>query len=271
MQSMSSLSIKAKQLRDRIISRLNAGAPSNAETTRWSESVAGLVLTALEDKTHPVSTDLLNLQAFIEEQRRLCATQNAPSQKQDKTNVASESGLAPLAEIPSERNLFLPLPGTQMRQLQEFWPLQLLLYSTANSSRSETLAERLGLTHQKLRGAVEKAGAISVKFWGPLQYANYLAQALGSLEAEVAETVPRIEGRVLTYNGNGVRLSAQQAMLAKLLIDRAGQRVSFEKFVSAGVPHPARIKLTLVQKLAKVGIELNIQMATSSYTLHPRD
>jgi hypothetical protein len=282
---MQEVAAKARRLQAQIRDWLDL-RDRPADLNRWSKGAADLLLRALEDGTHPVSQLLDELRAAIfphlalprrrtdghRGRRRSRREPPAPTSlvtKDGKPDSARSRKPPPALPI-SWRNLFLPQPGGG--GALRFWPIQLLLYAVGKSGRLAELAPRLELGAYALQQAYEAArlNVVGISQWNGLRFASYLEK---SLNLFVNQEDPRtmLTGREFNYRGKKVRLSLQQGILLKLLLDAADEHVTFQQIRSRGVRNPTSTMSKLRQKLGKRGIYLDITSRSGVYVFHSVD
>ncbi|MBI1371282.1 MAG: hypothetical protein GC159_00765 [Phycisphaera sp.] len=230
--------------------------------------IAQQTIEALNTQDHPLNIELTELTQQIKD---LAVATNAaaavkirgdlsPEQlksileaKQIATKLLNISG----AEL--RHLLFMPHPGEYRSPWHGFWPLQLLLYTTATCcpQHQSALAVKLNLSAAHLKVPTKAAYEYSIKRWSTLQRVPFLRTAVDKLDV-TADLRIHLVGRTLTQNGNTVTITETQARFLQILLDAAGDCVSLEDFRRQGVKHPNNMKYELVPKALSHGIQLAI-------------
>ena len=231
---------------------LAQGAPHDREQWRnCRERAANLALTVLRDEGHPLAQSLASLRAN---------EVVIPPPDNTKKNV-------PAIPYDQNRRFFTPQPGSAGAAQQQYWPLQLLLYTVATSTQGERLIDLLTLSKSEIESAVRKAHASSVEFWSFPQHARYLAQAIKALTAPAPDLILSPDYRTLSLGGTKAKLSAQHGRFMRLVLAHRPNPVPPSSFASARIAHPAKTKARLLASAARQGIQLTIAPGADSYTL----
>jgi hypothetical protein len=245
------------QLRDEL-SRKTDGWPHVAiDLPQLRKRVGRLVLHALNNEDHPLAEQLRQLTTIIEAHRAAPSSQPAATSDSDARKTPETLKM-------SNEFLFMPHPGISL-PIQQFWPLQLLLFETACSAHQEALASRLKMTFPEMKGHVLQAYELSVSRWSEPQHLQFLCQAL--LHLEYPEPPIRLDGQILIYRAEKIELSKQQTESVRLLIENMGKAVTHEQFHKRGIKNPVKILYTLKKKARKQRVSLPIYSGAGTYTL----
>jgi hypothetical protein len=262
---MTSLSSQVQQLRSTLRKEIQSGGPDHAQIPRILNQLANLVLRALNDQEHPLARRLVELQKWINLNRKVPAKQR---DRKISSQSPGKNSSPPVLEL-SEKHLFMPQPGNGSPQIRHFWQLQLLLYAVAQSSRCADLEEHVGLDKQRIILAAKEAYPTGVGLWSVNQYWEYTEQALEFVEHPDPPAAFRLEGRTL-YGNNGssqARITPTQASFVNLLLKTPNKWVQVKSFRDAGVRTPPKLKGDLLRKLKDTGIELPIVSMPGAYML----
>ncbi|MEI8195235.1 MAG: hypothetical protein WCI73_04940 [Phycisphaerae bacterium] len=213
------------------------------------DQIADHVLSALLDDTHPLSQDLADL--------RELAVGPEPSGNTKTFDQKYEQ----------KRRFFTPTPGSIDKVQNRFWPLQLLLYTVANSSKRLRLVEVLQMSVLSIEQVVKQASTASVALWSPGQHAGYLIEAITHLNAPEPELALSADNRTLTYGRVIAKLSQQNGQFMRLLLEHTPEPIPMPKLTQAGICHAIQTKRRLVKCAAQHGIALNIAFVAGSFAL----
>lgn len=262
---MNTLSSQVQRIRATLRKEIQSGGPDHSKTQPIINQLVGLVLRALNDDEHPLAQNLVELRIWIDSHRTVPA---GPPGRKVSSRAPRNRGFPPGLEL-SDKHLFLPDPGNGSPQLRRFWPLQLLLFGVARSSRRAELEQYVGLTEQKIVLAANEAFPHSVGLWSNYQFWVYVEQALEFVEYPDPPEPFRLDGQTLHSNRENlqVRLSARRATFLKLLLNSPNTPVPLTSFKTAGISNPKKLKLDLLRQLQNEGVEIIINGTKGAYML----
>jgi hypothetical protein len=249
---MGKLSTRVIQLREDLRQLLGDPHPAQREMDRVRDNAADLLLRALSDGDHPLVQDLDHLKRRVK-----LECEGVPDRDQAYLNAKSL------------RHLFMPLPGMSDSEARRLWRLQLLLQTAVRSpTHSSRLADCLALSPELMQEAADEAAKASVALWTRHQYVELLEGAVTALDAPDPPLPFQLKDRLFIHrDGARITLSPMEAKFLQMLVDRAGQPVTFSAFEKAGVRNPTRVKNRLLKRLREAGVELHVAAATRMYTL----
>ena len=250
---------RVQRLRNELSLKLDTGSLVEQDLLKIRDRVGSLVVNALGDEQHPLTEQLSQLTAEIDRYRAIPRALDRSTKK-----PASPSQDAPKLAVMSNAHYFMPHPGISL-PVRRFWPLQLLLHETALSSSREALAERLHMEPQEIPRHAQQAEKVSTDLWSVHQHGTLLRTALGYLD--YPEAPLRLDGKLLVYGGQRIRLSRQQIAFVQLLMENAGTWVQHEQFHERKIPNPIRISYAINKKAEGHGINLPIHSQAGAYML----
>lgn len=248
---MSNFRDRIRRISQELRQKLDAGDLRAGDLQRWRDPIGNLVVIALWDEEHPLSKMLASLRELIEQHR-------APPVQPTTPN--------PL--VLTNRHLFQPMPAVGSLTLRSYWPLQLLVLTTALSSHAATLSAQIGLAADVARQLAAEAMEVSVNYWSVLQHGQYLWDSLQRLDYPGPALPFRLEGRTVHYVGGPIVLSEDETLMLRMLIDHIDQAVSHSQFREKGISYPVQLRCRLVKKLKPAGIEPLLTSSPKAYTLH---
>lgn len=277
---MGELSAKVDRLSKDLRALRDAPATTQFEINRMRDRVADLLLRALSDEQHPLSTGLAELEARVDLEKAGTLYRKRKPRAASDENVAADE-ISPKHEessvaVPSSkvrnpfRHLFMPHPLASDAEARRLWRLQLLLQTAARSpAHSGRLAERLLLSKKSMRQAADEAAqASSVAFWSPGEYLQRLEEAVEALDHADRPISFRLEGREFIHqDGKLIKLSNQEAKFLQMLVEHAGKPVTHTAFNMSGISYPVQVRNRLENRLKGCGIDLRLDVAVKAYTL----
>jgi hypothetical protein len=101
--------------------------------------------------------------------------------------------------------------------------------------------------------------------WSVLQHGDLLHKALFYLD--YPDPPLRLEGDLMVYRGERIRLSKQQRIFIELLLENTGKWVTHEQFRQRGISNPVKIMCALHVKALAEDISLPILPKNGAYQL----